>query len=288
MTLRQYTTRQPHLLTALQTLAQRAEYHLAVDTLLQELAGITVLVARKFTNERTAEGLLEAYYLTIGGLSLGLSLADIPHHAESELNFLLERGAEQIFQGGFRHLKSLSSLPAHSIVTGFDKDPFVIQRDLKDLFGKICRYDPNMTWTGDLDYQKEYASRLENKLHIECAKWLRKKNDTGPIIDTDLDAGAVISIAVIFAIIGDGRIVARTRQKEIESLIRRARQLQPDYETNWREMLTRIPSEFQIIVKKYMDECTIIKKILSDMALKTVVIEIQNYYAGIEQDVEYD
>jgi hypothetical protein len=88
--------------------------------------------------------------------------------------------------------------------------------------------------------------------------------------------------------IGDGRIVARTRQKEIESLIRRARQLQPDYETNWREMLTRIPSEFQIIVKKYMDECTIIKKILSDMALKTVVIEIQNYYAGIEQDVEYD
>ena len=74
MQLATITQRNPHLVQALVTLAQRADYQEDGSILLEDLSGITVLVAKKFTNDRTADGLLEAYYLTVGCVSLGINV----------------------------------------------------------------------------------------------------------------------------------------------------------------------------------------------------------------------
>jgi hypothetical protein len=290
MTLTSVTARQPHLIQALQTLALRVDHVQAADTLLHELAGITVLVARKFTNDRTADGLLEAFYLTTGCVSLGISLANIPDSDESRLSFLLHHGAEQVFQMGFRHIKELASLPCYTLVADFDNDPYIQQRNIKALFSELCRAEPNSSWTGDDQYRNELLNRRKNQNIVECAKWLRKKHYAGAIKDTDLDANAVIAIALIFAILNDGRIVARTGQQEIENLIRNARETPPDIEAGWRELLRKVPAEYQAVLGSHMDEYrnTIIKKILSKIKVKTVVTEIQNCYAGTEQEVDYD
>lgn len=288
MKLAVHTPHVPHLVRALETLARRSTP--APDPLLEELAGITVLVARKFTNERTADGLLEAYYLTTGCVSLGISLADIQHDPESELNFLLKNGAEQVFQNGFRHIRELAILPCQAMVSDFDQDPQIQQRNIKSLFSELCRAVPDETWTGDDNYSLALLSRREIQQLIDCAKWLRKNHHAGAIKDADLDANAVISIAVIFAIMGDGRIVARTGQKDIERLIRGARETKPDIEAGWHALLAKTPPEYQPILRMRMDEYknTLIKKILSKTAIKTLVTEIQNFHAGMEQDVEYD
>lgn len=289
MKLASIATSQPHLVQALQTLAQDQGGE-AAQTLLHELAGITVLVARKFTNDRTADGLLEAFYLTTGCVSLGISLANIPDSDKSRLAFLLHHGAEQVFQMGFRHIKELASLPCYTMVADFDNDPYIQQRNIKALFSELCRADPNSAWTGDDNYRNELLARRENQNTVECAKWLRKNHYAGAIKDTDLDANAVIAIAIIFAILGDGRIVARTGQKEIEHLIRSARETQPDIEAGWRELLKKVPPEYQPVLILQMDEYrnTIIRKILSKTKIKTVITEIQDCYAGTEQDVDYD
>ncbi len=287
MKLAHFTSRPPHLVRALETLAQ--DQGKEAQTLLHELAGITVLVARKFTNDRTADGLLEAFYLTIGCVSLGISQADIPHGNESELSFLLHHGAEIVFQTGFRHIRELAGLPGHTLITDFDNDPLVRQRNIKALFSELCRADPNSEWTGDETYKNELHHRQDNQNTVECALWLRKNNFSGAIKDSDLDANAVIAIAVIFAIPGDGRIVARTGQKEIENLIRSARKTPPDIDAGWNQLLQKTPPEYQAILSSHMDEFrkTIVRKILSKIKVKTVVTEIQNCYAGTEQDVDY-
>lgn len=289
MQLAHITTRTPHLVQALEALALHVERREAADTLLQELAGITVLVAKKFTNDRTADGILEAYYLTTGCISLGICQASLPESAESKLAFLLHHGAEYVFQMGFRHIKELSALPYVAFVSDFDTDPFVQQRNLKALFYEICRADPGSTWVGEDIYKREMRDRRENQKLVECANWLRKKNFAKPIKDADLDANAVIAIAVIFGISGDGRIVARTGQKDIENLIGRVREAKPDIEAGWHKLLKNIPAEYQPILRERMDEYrdTIVKKILSKTKTKTVVTEIQNFYAGNELDVEY-
>jgi hypothetical protein len=289
MQLASITTRIPHLAQALEALAQRPDYEETASGLLEELSGITVLVAKKFTNDRTADGLLEAYHLTIGCVSLGISQANIPDSNESKLSFLLSHGAEHVFQMGFRHIKELSSLPYVAFVSDFDNDPFVQQRNLKALFFEICRADPSTSWTGDDTYKRELQDRQDNQNIVECAKWLRKKHFAKPIKDSDLDANAVIAIAVIFGILGDGRIVARIGQKDIENLIGRARESQPDAEAGWDKLLKHIPAEYHPLLRERMDEYrkTIVKKILSKTKIKTVVTEIQDFYAGNELDVEY-
>lgn len=289
MTLAGITTRPPHLVQALETLAQRPDHAEAAQTLIDELSGITVLVARKFTNDRTADGMLEAYYLTIGCISLAMGQANIPDSDESRLSLLLQQGAEQVFQTGFRHIKELAGLPCQTIVTDFDSDPYVQQRNIKALFSELCRAEPDSTWTGNENYNKEMLHRRENQNVVDCAKWLRKQHFAGPIKDSDLDANAVIAIAVIFAIADDGRIVARVGQKEIEHLIRRVREEKPDIEAGWNALLTKIPAEYRPVLAARIDEYrgTIVKKILSKTKLKTVVAEIQDFYAGIEQDVDY-
>ena len=198
MQLASYATRPTHLIQALEALAQRADHQEAASTLFHELRGITVLVAKRFTNDRTADGLLEAFYLTVGCASLGISQADIPSGNDAKLNFLLHHGAERVFQMGFRHIKELSSLPYVAFVYDFERDPFVQQRNVKALFSEICRADPNATWTGDEVYRKSRLDRLQNQKLIACAEWLRKKHFAGPVTDSDLDSHAVIAIAVIF------------------------------------------------------------------------------------------
>jgi hypothetical protein len=289
MQLASFTIRPPHLVVILETLSQRPNYQEDASALMQELCGITVLVAKKFTNERTADGLAEAFNLTIGCISLGISQADLPDNNEAKLSFLLQHGAEHVFQSGFRHIKQLSSLPYVAFVSDFDNDAFVQQRNVKALFSEICHADPNTTWAGDEVFKKENLDRQVNKDIIDCAKWLRKKHYNGVIQDSDLDANAVVAIAVIFSILGDGRIVARTGQKDIENLINRARESKPDFEAGWTKFLKKIPPEYQSILRERMDELrgTIIKRILAKTKIKTVIAEIQDYYAGNELEVDY-
>jgi hypothetical protein len=290
MQLAHISTRPPHLVQALEALAKRANNQSAAQTLIDELSGITVLVAKKFTNERTADGLLEAYHLTIGCISLGISQANIPQDGDAQLSFLLHHGAEYVFQMGFRHIKELSGLPYTAFVSDFDNDPYIKQRDIKVLFAEICRADPIEPWNGDDIYRHELQDRQKNQRIVACAKWLRQHHFAGPVKDSDLDSSAVIAIAVIFAIAGDGRIVARVGQKEIENLIQRVRKIPPDIDAGWNALLKKIPTQYHPTLREYMDEYknTIIKKILSRTGIKTVITEIQNFYACGELNVDYD
>jgi hypothetical protein len=284
-----HTARPPQLVQALEALALRADNRDAAATLFHELSGITVLVAKKFTNDRTADGMLEAFHLTVGCISLGISQAGIADSNETRLSFLLQHGAEYVFQMGFRHIKELSALPYVAYVSDFDNDAFIQQRNLKAIFMEICSADPASTWKGDVVYQNELLDRKRNQKIIDCAKWLRKNNSVGPVRDSELDANAVISIAVIFAISGDGRIVARTGQRKIEGLINCSRESRPEVEANWNDFLKKIPPEFQPLLRERMEDLrsTIVKKILSKTRIKTVLTELQDHYAGSEQDIDY-
>jgi hypothetical protein len=289
MNITSYTARPPQLVQALEALALRAGNQDAVEMLFHELSGITVLVAKKFTNDRTADGMLDAFHLTVGCISLAISQAGVADSNEARLSFLLQHGAEYVFQMGFRHIKELSALPYVAYVSDFDNDAFIQQRNLKAIFMEICSADPVSTWKGDAVYQNELLDRQRNRKIIDCAKWLRKNNSSGPVKDAEIDANAVISIAVIFAISGDGWIVARTAQREIENLINRTRESKPDVEANWNDFLKEIPPEFQSLLRERMEELrgTIVKKILGKTRIKTVLTEMQDQYAGSEQDIDY-
>jgi len=289
MQITHFESRPPQLVQALEALAQRADNREAAETLFEELCGITVLVAKKFTNDRTADGIQEAFQLAIGCISLGISQASIPQGKDAKLEFLLQHGAEHVFQMGFRHIKELSALPYVAFVSDFDNDAFIQQRNLKAIFMEICSADPSSTWNGDTVYANELLDRKRNQKLIDCAKWLRKNNSDGPVKDSELDANAAIAIAIIFAIAGNGQIVARTSQSAIESLIKYTREVRPDVEAGWERLLKKIPPEHQPILRERMEELkgTIIKKIYSRTKIKTVLTELQDFYAGNEQDIEY-
>jgi hypothetical protein len=290
MQLAHISTRPPLLLAALAALAKHADYQDDAQTLLDELSGITVLVARRYTNERTADGLQDAFQLTLGCISLGLSQANIAQDGEAQLSFLLHHGAEYVFQMGFRHIKELSGLPYTAFVSDFDNDPYIQQRDLKLLFGEICRADPGATWNGDDIYRRELQDRQRNQRFVACAKFLRQKNFSGPVSDPDLDAHAVIAIAVLFAMAGDGPIVARAGQKDFETLVHGIRKFSPDIEAGWNGLLKKVPALYHPLLRERMDEFrnTIVKKIRSPASIKSVITELQNSYAGSELLVDYD
>ena len=290
MQLAHLTARPPHLVQALEALARRADNRDAAQTLLDELSGITVLVARRFTNERTADGLLDAFHLTVGCISLGISQANIADDGDAQLSFLLQHGAEYVFQMGFRHIKELSGLPYTAFVSDFDNDPYIQQRDIKVLFAEICRADPAAPWKGDDVYRRELQDRQHNQRIVACAKWLRQRHYAGPVKDPDLDANAVIAIAVIFAIAGDGPIVARAGQHDIETLIHGVRATQPDIEAGWNALLKKVPPQYHPILRERIDEYrdTIVRKIQSKTRIKTVITELQNFYACSELEVDYD
>jgi hypothetical protein len=284
-----FTARAPQLVDALNALALRTHHDEHASELFDELCGITLLVAKKFTNERTADGMQEAFYLTLGCISLGISQAQIAPGDNAKLDFFLLHGAEHLFQQGFRHIKELSALPFVTFVSDFENDAFILQRNLKTLFVEICRADPAANWTGDAIFENELRDRQHNQKIIQCALWLRKHNSEAVIKDSELDASAVITLAVIFGIAGDGRIVARLGQKDGEALVKRVRELQPDVEASWEKLLKKIPAEFHDILRERMAQLhpTIVKKILGKTRVKTIVTEMQDFYAGNEQDIEY-
>ncbi|HSM99231.1 MAG TPA: hypothetical protein VLS47_09480, partial [Gallionella sp.] len=221
---------------------------------------------------------------------LGISQSEIPQDGDAQLSFLLHHGAEYVFQMGFRHIRELSGLPYTAFVSDFDNDPYIQQRDIKLLFAEICRADPVAAWKGDEVYTRELRDRQHNQRIVACAKWLRQKHYAGPVRDPDLDANAVIAIAVIFAIAGDGPIVARARQKDLETLVLGVRKTLPDIEAGWNALLKKVPSQYHPILRERMDEYrnTIVKKILSKTGIKTVITELQNFYACSELEVDYD
>jgi hypothetical protein len=105
--------RLPRLVRAIRCLSARGDEDEAV-ILADELAGITAM-AEKFTNDRTAEGIGRAFFLTVGGVSLGLEHLLMHDGDEAALDFLVEHGAEHVFQAGFRLVKELSALPEDTL-----------------------------------------------------------------------------------------------------------------------------------------------------------------------------
>ena len=88
--------------------------------LADELAGITAMVAEKFTNDRTAEGIQRALLLTVGGVSLGLE------HAVKEQDDLADA--------------EFSDDPD-------EEEPKVLQRSTKELLYRLRKQVPSVRAT---------------------------------------------------------------------------------------------------------------------------------------------
>ena len=278
----------PRLVRAIRLLAQDPRPDAALN-LADELSGITAMVAEKFTNERTAEGIQKALYLTVGGVSLGLEDALMHEGDQAALDFLVEHGAEHAFQAGYRLIRELSQLPEFVQVGEYDQDPVILQRRLRDLFSDICSADPNQNWSGPERYATHLKQRKEVQAIVRLANWLRRHNERGPISDVDLDAEGVIAVAVIFAIEG-GNIVARTGQKEFERFVKAVRKNRPDFEAGWAALLAKVPAQHHAVLKDriaaYRTNCGVIQKILTRASMKSLFAELGNY-AGSELDVDY-
>ena len=281
--------RLPRLVRAIRCLAKRDIGDEAI-ILADELAGITAMVAEKFTNERTAEGIQRAYFLTVGGVSLGLDHLLTHESDDDALDFLIDEGAEHAFQAGFRLIKDLAALPEDTLVGEYDQDPVYAQRRLKELFVDLCYADPGENWDGYARYDGQFRQRKAAQAIVRAASWLRRHHYAGPINDADLNAEGVIALAIIFAIEGGGRIVARTGQKEFEALVKSVRKNKPDFEAGWAQLLEKIPAQHQPIIAERIDtyrtHCTVIQKIRTRAAMKTLFAELENY-AGSELDADY-
>ena len=281
--------RRPRLVLAIRCLAAR-EVEDDVVILADELAGITAMVAEKFTNDKTAEGIQRAFFLTVGCVSLGIE-HELTHEGdEAALDFLIEHGAEHAFQAGFRLVRDLSALPEDALVGEYDQDPVYLHRRLKELFVDICHADPSQNWAGYDKYQQLYAQRKEVQAIVRAAGWLRRHHYSGPITDPDLNAEGVIAVAIISAIEGGGRIMARSGQKEFERLVKSVRKNKPDFEEGWAALMAQVPAQHQPVIferiESYRTHCTVIQKILTRTAMKTLWAEFENY-AGSELDADY-
>ena len=279
----------PRLVRAIRCLGAR---DVEDDTVIlaDELAGITAMVAEKFTNDKTAEGIQRAFFLTVGCVSLGLE-NELAHEGdEAALEFLVEHGAEHAFQAGFRLVRELSALPEDTLVGEYDQDPVYMQRRLKELFTDICHADPSQNWAGYQKYEQLHGQRKEVQAIVRAAGWLRRHHYAGPINDPDLNAEGVIAVAVISAIEGSGRIMARTGQKEFERMVKSVRKNKPDFEAGWAGLLAQVPAQHQPVIAEriasYRTHCTVIQKVLTRTAMKTLWLEFENY-AGSELDADY-
>jgi hypothetical protein len=279
----------PRLVRAIKLIPGSADEEEAA-ILADELAGITAMVAEKFTNERTAEGIQRAQLLTIGGVSLGLEHAVGPDDDEAALDYLIENGPEQAFQVGFRLIRELAAMPEDTLVGEYDQDPVYSQRRLKELFVDICTADAGETWTGYERYLGQLKQREEVQKIVRAAMWLRRHNSEGPVKDPDLNAEGVIALAIIFAVEGGGRIVARAGQKEFERFVASVRKNKPDFEAGWAQLMEQIPAPHQPVVaeriRNYREHCTVLQKLATRTSLKQLWTELENY-AGSEIDAEY-
>lgn len=279
----------PCLVRAIGLLAADPRPDAAVN-LADELAGITAMVAEKFTNDRTAEGIQKALQLTVGGVSLGLEQVMQQDSEQAALDFLVEHGAEHAFQAGFRLIRELSALPEDALVGEYDQDPVYQQRRLRELFIDICAADPNQHWNGPEKYASQLKQRKQAQAVVRLAGWLRRHNDAGPVSDSDLNAEGVIALAVIFAVEGGGQIVARSGQKNFERFVKAVRQAKPDFEAGWTALLARVPAQHQALLRERIDgyraSCTVLQQLLTRASVKSLFAELENY-AGSELDADY-
>lgn len=278
----------PRLVRAIKLLPGEATDEETV-VLADELAGITAMVAEKFTNDRTAEGIQRALLLTVGGVSLGLEhLVDSDDDLDA-LDILIEEGAELVFQQGFRLVKDLSALPEDSLVGEYDVDPIYSQRRLKELFVDLCTADPGESWSGYERYLAQLKQRQGVQAIVRAAQWIRRHHYEGPINDPDLNAEGVIALAIIFAVEGGGRITARTGQKEFERLVKSVRKNKPDFESGWAELMAQVPATHQPIIAEriatYREHCTVLQHIGTKATMKQLFTELENY-AGSELDAD--
>ena len=283
--------RLPRLIRAIRLIPQHANADEAAG-LADELSGITAMVAEKFTNDRTAEGIQRALLLTVGGVSLGLE-----HLVETDdeqgdldaLDVLLGEGAEYVFQQGFRLVRDLAALPEDTLLGEYDSDPVYSARRLKELFVDICTADPGETWTGYERYLGQLKQRQEVQSIVRAAQWLRRHHWEGPVKDPDLNAEGVIALAIVFGIEGGGRVVARTGQKEFERFVQAVRKGKPDFEAGWAALLEAIPAPHRVIVADRIDayrNSTFLQNIAGKVPLQQLFVELENY-AGSEIDAEY-
>jgi hypothetical protein len=281
----------PRLIRAIRLMPQHADADEAAG-LADELAGVTAMVAEKFTNDRTAEGIQRAQLLTIGCVSLGLE-----HLVETEdeqgdldaLDVLLGEGAEFVFQQGFRLVRELAALPEDTLIGEFDNDPVYSARRLKELFVDICTADPGETWSGYERYLGQLKQRQDVQAIVRAAQWLRRHHWDGPVKDPDLNAEGVIALAIIFGIEGGGRIVARTGQKEFERFVQTVRKTKPDFDAGWAALLGHIPAPHQAIIADRIQSyrnSILLQNIAGKVPLKELFVELENY-VGSEIDAEY-
>lgn len=279
----------PRLVRAIKLLPGDPREDAALN-LADELTGITAMVAEKFTNERTADGIQKALYLTVGCVSLGLENALHLESDQAALDFLVEHGAEHAFQVGFRLIKELSQLPEDALVGEYDQDPVYMARRLRELFVDICQADPNQNWSGAEKYALQLQQRKEVQAVVRLAGWLRRHHDHGPVSDSDLNAEGVIALAIIFAIEGGGRIIARTGQKEFERFVRSVRKNKPDFEEGWAALVAKVPVQHHPVllerIASYRRSCTVVQKILTRASMKSLFEDLENY-AGSELDADY-
>jgi hypothetical protein len=263
----------------------------AAVILADELSGVTAIVAEKFTNNRTSEGIQKAVNLTVGCVSLGLEHLLAVDSDELALDILVDNGAEAAFQAGFRQLKDLSQMPEDSLIGEYDTDPVYAQRRLRDLFFDLCLTDPNANWDGPVRFAAQHKQRQEVQAIVRFANWLRRHNTEGPITDADLNAEGVIALAIIFAVEGKGKIVARTGQKEFERFVKAVRKAKPDYEAGWETLAAAVPVQHHPVLLNRIDvyrrNCTVLQSIPTRKAMKTLFAELENY-AGSELDADYD
>ena len=278
----------PRLVRAIKLLPTEADPDEAIG-LADELASITAMVAEKFTNDRTAEGIQRALLLTVGGMSLGLEHLCDDDSDETALDILIADGAEYVFQAGFRMIRELAALPEDSLVGEYDTDPVYAGRRLKELFVDICTADPGESWSGYERYLGQVRQRESVQAIVNAAKWLRKNHYEGPVNDPDLNAEGVIALAVIFAVDG-GTIHARAGQKDFERFVKAVRKNNPDYETGWAAFLDKVPAPHRAIiaerVQTYREHCTVLQSIRTKAPMTQLIAELENY-AGSELDTEY-
>jgi hypothetical protein len=281
----------PRLIRAIRQIPGNANAEEAAG-LADELAGITAMVAEKFTNDRTAEGIQRAQLLSIGCVSLGLE-----HLVETDdeqgdldaLDVLLGEGAEYVFQQGFRLIRELAALPEDTLIGEFDNDPVYSARRLKELFVDICTADPGETWTGYERYLGQLKQRRDVQAVVRAAQWLRRHHWEGPVKDPDLNAEGVIALAIIFGVEGGGRIVARTGQKEFERFVQTVRKGKPDFDAGWAALLAHIPAPHQAIIADRIQSyrnSILLQNIAGKVPLKELFVELENY-VGSEIDAEY-
>jgi hypothetical protein len=283
----------PRLIRAIRHLADSATLDEALGVA-DELAGITAMVAEKFTNDRTAEGIQRAQLLTVGGMSLGLEylLEDEPDDEvgdKAAAGILVSEGAELVFQQGFRLIRELAALPEDTLVGEFDTDPVYAQRRLKELFVDICTADPGETWSGYERYQAQLKQRQEVQAIVRAAQWLRRHHVEGPVKDPDLNAEGVIALAIVFGIEGGGQVVARTGHKEFERFVKAVRKNKPDMDAGWARLLENIPAPHKAVIASRIAiyrNSDILRDIVGTAPLKQLFVELENF-AGSELDAEY-